>query len=63
MLSLDTAIGIMFKTEILIRVKIISEGFVAQFSINQNMTIYALRDHLQNLINDSYISIVQQYEN
>ena len=53
----------MFKTEIIIHVKdIISKGFLAPFFINQKMSIYAIRDHLQKFI-DSYISIVQQYEN
>ena len=61
--SLDTAIDIMCKIEVIIRIKvIISEGFVTPFFINQKMPIYALRDHLQKCINDSYISIVQKYE-
>ena len=63
MFSLNTAIDITFKIEIIIHVKdIISEGFVAPFFINQKMPIYALRDHLQKFINKSYVNIVQQHE-
>ena len=61
--SLDTAIDIMCKIEVIIRIKvIISEGFVTPFFINQKMPIYALRDHLQKFINKSYVNIVQQHE-
>jgi hypothetical protein len=42
---------------------IIVNGFVAPFFINQKIPIYALRDRLQEFINVTYISIVQQYEN
>ena len=63
MFSLDTAIDIMFKIEIIICVKdIISEGFVASFSINQKIRIYAVKDHVQKFINESYVNIVQHYE-
>ena len=58
MFSFDTA----FKIEIVIRVKDISKGFVAPIFINQKMPIYALRYHLQKFINDTYVTLVQKYE-
>jgi hypothetical protein len=63
MFSLDTAIDIMFKIEIMIYAKdVVPEGHVASLFINQMMPIYALKDRLQKFINDSCTGIVQQYE-
>ena len=62
MFSLDTAIDIMFKTEIITCVKeIISEGFAAPHFINQKMPIYTLRDNIQKFVIKSYVNIVQEY--
>jgi hypothetical protein len=51
----DTAIDIVFKVDIIVRVKdIIPGGFVSQFFLNQNISIYDLRYNLQEFINVTY---------